>query len=281
MQDLDAAYAMINLPDSPESEDEDPNVRDYRRLVFFRRMPQRKTAAIIVIGDEILKGTTRDTNSHFLSNRLHRLGVNLKKICVIGDDIEEIAREIRTASATYDYVITSGGVGPTHDDKTYLGLAHAFNDQLHFSTEIRDAVNRFLPSYTAKKRAELLTSNKPVSIDESIDEMVRFATEKLSTIPMTSELLWGKQRADGTPSTFPVIRLANVIALPGVPRFCEKAFDELQDQLFPVSERHMLFQKTLYTDMDEFEFSTKLTDLASKYDEKHVQIGSYPEIKNK
>ncbi|PIC43286.1 hypothetical protein B9Z55_004077 [Caenorhabditis nigoni] len=148
------------------------------RAIFraTKRMPpgQRKTAAIVVIGDEILKGTTRDTNSHFLCKRLHKLGVNIKKIAVVGDDISEISREVQSASGAYDYVITSGGVGPTHDDKTYLGLAHAFTDQLHFSDEIRQAVNRFLPTYIDKKKSE--------GVEEGIEEVVRVVTEKLCTV---------------------------------------------------------------------------------------------------
>ncbi|KAF1764898.1 hypothetical protein GCK72_004849 [Caenorhabditis remanei] len=234
---------------------------------------QRKTAAIVVIGDEILKGTTRDTNSHFLCKRLHKLGVNIKKISVVGDDISEISREVHTASGAYDYVITSGGVGPTHDDKTYLGLAHAFTDQLHFSNEIREAVDRFLPSYIDKKKAE--------GVGEGIEEVVRMVTEKLCTIPKMSQLLWGTQKVDGRISTFPVVRVANVVALPGVPKFCERAFDELQDQLFPVEERQSMYFDTIYTDLDEFDFSKRLTDLATRFEERSVQIGSYPELKNK
>ncbi|CAL2031326.1 unnamed protein product [Caenorhabditis brenneri] len=240
---------------------------------IHRRMVQRKTAAIVVIGDEILKGTTRDTNSHFLCKRLHKLGVNIKKISVVGDDVSEISREVHSASSLYDYVITSGGVGPTHDDKTYLGLAHAFTDQLHFSDEIRQAVDRFLPSYIDKKKAE--------GFEEGIEEVVRVVTEKLCTIPKMSQLLWGTQKFNGAISTFPVVRVANVVALPGVPKFCERAFDELQDQLFPVEERQSMFFDTIYTDLDEFDFSRKLTDLAAKFEEKNVQIGSYPELKNK
>ncbi|CAO4363795.1 unnamed protein product [Caenorhabditis nigoni] len=247
------------------------------RAIFraTKRMPpgQRKTAAIVVIGDEILKGTTRDTNSHFLCKRLHKLGVNIKKIAVVGDDISEISREVQSASGAYDYVITSGGVGPTHDDKTYLGLAHAFTDQLHFSDEIRQAVNRFLPTYIDKKKSE--------GVEEGIEEVVRVVTEKLCTIPKMSQLLWGTQKVDGRVSTFPVVRVANVVALPGVPKFCERAFDELQDQLFPVEERQSMFFDTIYTDLDEFDFSRRLADVAARFEEQNVQIGSYPELKNK
>uniref|UniRef100_A0A1I7UP82 FAD synthase n=1 Tax=Caenorhabditis tropicalis TaxID=1561998 RepID=A0A1I7UP82_9PELO len=96
-----------------------------------------------------------------------------------------------------------------------------------------------------------------------------------------SQLLWGTQKFDGAISTFPVVRVANVVALPGVPKFCERAFDELQDQLFPVEERLSMYFDTIYTDLDEFDFSRKLTDLATKFEEKNVQIGSYPELKNK
>uniref|UniRef100_A0A8R1IW84 FAD synthase n=2 Tax=Caenorhabditis japonica TaxID=281687 RepID=A0A8R1IW84_CAEJA len=100
-------------------------------------------------------------------------------------------------------------------------------------------------------------------------------------IPKMSQLLWGTQKKGGAISTFPVVRLNNVVALPGIPKFCEKAFDELQDQLFPLEERPTMWQGTVYTDLDEFEFSKKLTELAAKFDDRTVQIGSYPEMHNK
>src|SRR5262245_42084501 len=84
------------------------------------------TAAILVIGDEILSGKTEDQNARLLIGQLRELGVALKHITVIPDDIEEVAAAARELSSRFDHVFTSGGVGPTHDDVTILGIARAF-----------------------------------------------------------------------------------------------------------------------------------------------------------
>src|SRR5215831_8053573 len=82
-----------------------------------------KTAAIIVIGNEILTGKSVDQNASFLIGEMHELGVALKRISVIPDDVEEIAKAVRECSRRFDFVFTSGGVGPTHDDVTIQGVA--------------------------------------------------------------------------------------------------------------------------------------------------------------
>ena len=79
------------------------------------------TAGIIIIGDEILKGQTCDTNTHFLTRRLKSLGVNVRRVSVIPDELDTIAQEVQKFSKEYQYVFTSGGVGPTHDDITFEG----------------------------------------------------------------------------------------------------------------------------------------------------------------
>lgn len=74
-----------------------------------------------MIGDELLKGHVQDTNSHYLCKELWELGLKVGKIVVVPDDLDTIATEVRTLSPLYDYVLTTGGVGPTHDDVTMEG----------------------------------------------------------------------------------------------------------------------------------------------------------------
>ncbi|VDL73992.1 unnamed protein product [Nippostrongylus brasiliensis] len=210
----------------------------------------RPTAGLIVIGDEILKGSTRDTNSNFISKKLHELGIQVKKLYFL-------LRKGRPER--FDYVFTTGGVGPTHDDKTYIGVARAFNEELRKSPEIVSAIAKYFPG------GELTREHSGF-------------VEKLSMIPESAELLWSNNLANGKPASFPVVRVRNVVSLPGVPRFCERAFTELQDQLFTLALKPM-YSQTIYTSEDEVKFADKLTEIASKYDG-IVEIGSYPVMKN-
>src|SRR5260370_39803654 len=86
----------------------------------------QRTGAIVVIGNEILTGKSQDKNASFLITELYRLGVALRRIVVIADDVGEIAAALRDCSESFDYVFTSGGIGPTHDDVTIHGVARAF-----------------------------------------------------------------------------------------------------------------------------------------------------------
>lgn len=79
----------------------------------------------LVIGDEILKGHVQDTNSHFLCKGLWELGVKVVKVVVLPDDLDAITNEVRASAPLYDFVLTTGGVGPTHDDITMKGTVHA------------------------------------------------------------------------------------------------------------------------------------------------------------
>ena len=89
-----------------------------------------KTAGIVIIGNEVLSGKTQDTNSHFLCTELRALGVEVRRISVIPDEIELIGREVASFSSAFDFVFTTGGVGPTHDDVTMAGIARGFGVQV-------------------------------------------------------------------------------------------------------------------------------------------------------
>jgi FAD synthetase len=87
-----------------------------------------RTAALLIIGNEILSGKVQDANSPFLCRELRALGVDVRRISVIPDDLDVIAREIRDLSGRFDLVFTTGGVGPTHDDMTIEGCGSAPRD---------------------------------------------------------------------------------------------------------------------------------------------------------
>src|SRR5438093_12512539 len=90
-----------------------------------------KSAGIIVIGNEILSGKTRDENSPYLVRELRGLGFDVRKISLIPDEITLISNEVREFSKSYDYVFTTGGVGPTHYDLTMVGIAGAFGRRIY------------------------------------------------------------------------------------------------------------------------------------------------------
>src|ERR1043166_6052559 len=102
-----------------------------------------RTAGIIVIGNEILSGKTRDENSPYLAAELRNLGVDLRKIAVIPDDLNLISTEVRQFSNAYDYVFTTGGVGPTHDDLTMDGIASACGRKTYRHPELEPTLRQY------------------------------------------------------------------------------------------------------------------------------------------
>ena len=97
---------------------------------------QKCTPGIIIIGDEIVKGHTKETNSLFLLKKLWSLGIKVGKVSVISDDVDEIADEVRIFSSLFSFVITTGGIGPTHDDVTMAGIAKALKQDLVVNEEL-------------------------------------------------------------------------------------------------------------------------------------------------
>lgn len=116
-------------------------------------MPANPTAAMLVIGDEILSGRTRDGNSHYLAGELTRHGIRLSEIRCVADDRAAIIEAVRALDARWDHVFTSGGIGPTHDDITAEAVAEAFGVPIGIRQDAYDllaAITRALGSSSTR-----------------------------------------------------------------------------------------------------------------------------------
>src|SRR5262245_48845972 len=145
------------------------------------------TAAVLLIGDEILSGKVEDENARFLIGELRELGVALRRIEVIPDTIEEIATSVLRCADGFDHVFTSGGVGPTHDDRTMEGIARAFESRL-----VRHpTIERLLREHFG---------------ESLVERNLRMA-----------DIVEGAELVVTDSSSWPVVFVRNVCVLPGVP----------------------------------------------------------------
>jgi molybdenum cofactor synthesis domain-containing protein len=197
------------------------------------------TAAGIIIEDEILTGKFSDQNGPVLIEVMRRVGADLRRIAVVADDIDAIAREVRTCSDAFDLVVTSGGVGPTHDDVTLMAVADAFDIGLEVRPELVELIERY-----------------KMEVNE--------ASLRMATVPIGTELL--REGARG----FPVLRCRNVLVLPGVPKLFRSKLESVE-HLFAGLPIHTT---RLYTS----EFETAIASRLSAVQDLHanVAIGSYP-----
>jgi len=199
-------------------------------------------AAAIIIGDEILSGKVRETNTPLLIDLLHGLGVPLARISFIGDTLEEIADEVRRCSERFETVITSGGVGPTHDDRTVEGVALAFGVPLVRSPEIAEMIR----AYWADRLNE--------------------AALRMADIPAGGRLVYG---SDGL---LPLVAVRNVYMLPGIPRLFAAKVKTLAQLL----HGRPLIQHDIYLSSDESRIAPILSQVDQELPE--IKIGSYPKI---
>ena len=151
-----------------------------------------KRAGLIVIGDEILKGQIKDTNSQYLTQHLHQKGIRVARISVLPDDIDVIAAEVKTFTKTFDYVLTSGGIGPTHDDVTFEAVAQAFDCKCEHHPQLVKMCEAWFRK-----------------VDRS-DPCF-----KLAFIPSKSELNFGLDRKSGKMMMYPIVSVSNVFIFPG------------------------------------------------------------------
>jgi FAD synthetase len=199
-------------------------------------------AACIIIGDEILSGKIRDTNIHLIIDLLREGGVTLCRIVTLGDDPADIAEEIARCSARYDYVFTSGGLGPTHDDRTIEGIARGFDRPVVHHPELE----RLVRGYWGTR--------------------VNEAALKMAEVPEGATLL---ESAD---NLFPVVLFRNVFILPGVPQLFAAKLQRVRQE---ISGTHGTL-RSIYLSSDETSIAAALAQIEREI--AGIKIGSYPRI---
>ncbi|MAO56167.1 MAG: competence/damage-inducible protein A [Rhodospirillaceae bacterium] len=200
------------------------------------------TACLIIIGNEILSGRTRDANLQFLGENLNKLGIRMMEARVIADVEETIIACVNDARARFDYVFTTGGIGPTHDDITSACVAKAFGRKLirHPDAE-----------------ALLLSHYKPEDVTE--------ARMKMADVAEDSILL------ENPVSRAPGFQVENVFVLPGVPRIMQAMFDLFKHRLVGGAE---MLSKSIASYTPEGKMAARLTALQDSHPD--LEIGSYP-----
>ena len=199
-----------------------------------------KTAGIIIIGNEILSGKTQDSNSFFLCTELRALGVDVRRVSVIPDEIHLIGKEAAGFAKNWDFVFTTGGVGPTHDDVTMAGIAHGFGVKVvrHPDLERR------------------LHSRHGKNINE--------ARLRLAEVPEGSELI------ELDFMYMPVTKFRNVYIFPGIPKIFYDQFRAIKDR-FRDTPFHL---KVIYVKENEGSIASTLNQLQASYPQ--LGLGSYP-----
>ena len=203
------------------------------------------TAAVVVIGDEVLSGRTRDTNSGHIAETLTSLGVDLREIRVVPDEQAAIVEAVNALRARVTYVITTGGIGPTHDDITADAIAAAFGVGIDHD-----------PRAVAMLRERF---SDPADLNEGRLRMAR--------IPFGAELIVNPI------SKAPGFRLENVIVMAGVPAIMRAMLDQVAPTL---KTGEPILSETVRADAKEGDVATPLAAVQRAHPE--VSIGSYPFI---
>lgn len=202
------------------------------------------TAAMLVIGDEILSGRTRDANMHYLAGEFTKHGVDLQEVRIVSDKRDAIVAALNALRGAYDYVVTSGGIGPTHDDITADCIAAAFG----VGIDVRDDARALLQAHYDRQGSEL-----------------NAARLRMARIPDGATLI------DNPVSIAPGFTLGNVHVMAGVP----SVFQAMVASVLPtLTGGAPLLSQTLRIQRGEGDIAGPLGELAQDFDD--LQIGSYP-----
>ena len=201
-----------------------------------------RTAGIVIIGNEVLSGKVVDTNSPFLARELRSLGVALRRIVTIPDEIDLIGAAVAEFHRDYDFVFTSGGVGPTHDDVTMEGVARGLGRKVVRHPAIEGRIREFYKDQANEARL------------------------KMSEVPEGTELI-----VDGRLG-FPTIKCENVYILPGIPEILEAKFQAIRERFAGAP----YFLHVVYTRDGEGAIAEHLNATLAAFPD--LLLGSYPKI---
>ena len=200
------------------------------------------TAAILVIGDEILSGRTKDKNIGYIADYLTNIGIDLREVRIVPDVMEEIVEALNALRARYSYVFTTGGIGPTHDDITADAVAQAFGVELYEDERII---------------AAMLERIKPEDLNE--------ARRRMARVPRGGDLV------PNPVNKIPGFRIGNVITMAGVPMIMQAMLDSVA----PTLETGVkLTMHAIDAGLPEGQYATPLADIAKAHET--LSIGSYP-----
>ncbi len=205
-------------------------------------MQKFHNAAMLVVGDEILSGRTRDANLYYLGSYLAKHGIELKEGRIIPDEHEIIMHHVRELSAKYDAVFTSGGIGPTHDDITADAIAAAFGRSISHDPRAVAILENFYP-----------------------EQMRNEARMRMARIPEGARLI------DNPVSAAPGFVVENVYVMAGVPKIFEGMLEGLVSEF---AGGQAMLSKTLRIEVGEGRIAAILGALQNKYPD--VKLGCYP-----
>ena len=208
-------------------------------------MAKPQTAAVLILGNELLSGKVEEKNLAILANLLRRLGVKLVRVVMVGDDVDSIAREVTDLSRSHDWLFTSGGVGPTHDDVTIEAVAKAFGVPVDESPELAAMIRGHYKERTTPGHLRMALIPRGCALETS------------------DEVRW------------PTVRYQNVFCLPGIPEVFRMKLPVVAARIGAGSA---FVSASVTTNMDEGDLKPLLDSVVEKYPD--VDVGSYPAWQN-
>jgi molybdenum cofactor synthesis domain-containing protein len=205
---------------------------------------EKYSAAILVIGDEILSGRTQDTNSNYIAKEMEQIGINTNQIRVIPDEKNKIIESVNELRTKNDYLFTTGGIGPTHDDITADSVAEAFKVDLEINIEAYGVLEKYY---------------------KKIGSEFNDVRQRMARIPKGATLI------ENSISAAPGFKIENVFVFAGIPKIMKSMLD---DSIKHLNKGKLMHTISIKVDAVEGDIASVLKSLNDENE--NIKIGSYP-----